>query len=53
MTLNEEQLDTVVGGATAIEYGLTAVLIAIVIIVGVTGAGTHLSTAFNQISSHL
>ena len=40
-------------GATAIEYGLIAALIAIVIITGVTAVGTHLSTTFSNISSNL
>ncbi|HET7084259.1 MAG TPA: Flp family type IVb pilin [Rhizomicrobium sp.] len=40
-------------GATAIEYGLIAALIAVVIITGVTAVGTHLSTTFNNLSSNL
>jgi pilus assembly protein Flp/PilA len=38
-------------GATAIEYGLIAALIAVVIITGVTAVGTSLSTTFNTIST--
>ena len=40
-------------GATAIEYGLIAALIAVVIITGVTAVGTSLSTTFNTLSSKL
>ncbi len=40
-------------GATAIEYGLIAALIAIVIITGVNSVGTKLSTKFTTISSNL
>jgi len=35
------------GGATAIEYGLIAALIAVVIIAGVALVGTNLSSMFN------
>ena len=38
-------------GATAIEYGLIAALIAVVIIGGVTAIGTKLSTTFNSVAS--
>ncbi len=38
-------------GATAIEYGLIAALIAVVIIVGVTYAGTELNGLFNFIGN--
>ncbi len=38
-------------GATAIEYGLIAALIAVVIIVGVTLVGTNLSTMFLKVGS--
>jgi pilus assembly protein Flp/PilA len=38
-------------GATAIEYGLLAGLIAVVIIAGVTLVGTQLSTNFTTIST--
>ena len=40
-------------GATAIEYGLIAALIAVVIITGVTAVGTKLSTTFNNLSTSL
>jgi pilus assembly protein Flp/PilA len=40
-------------GATAIEYGLIAALIAVVIITGVTSVGTKLSTTFNTLSGKL
>jgi len=40
-------------GATAIEYGLIAALIAVVIITALTAVGTALSTAFNSISTTL
>lgn len=40
-------------GATAIEYGLIAALIAVVIITAVTAVGTQLSTTFNNISGSL
>jgi pilus assembly protein Flp/PilA len=40
-------------GATAIEYGLIAALIAVVIITGVTAVGTKLSTLFISISGKI
>ncbi len=40
-------------GATAIEYGLIAGLIAVVIITAVTTLGTSLSAKFAQISGNL
>jgi pilus assembly protein Flp/PilA len=40
-------------GATAIEYGLIAALIAVVIITGVTAVGTSLATTFNTLSCKL
>mgnify|MGYP003383414727 CR=1 FL=1 len=40
-------------GATAIEYGLIAALIAVVIITGVTAVGTKLSTTFANLSTNL
>ena len=40
-------------GAAAIEYGLIAALIAVVIITGVTAVGTQLSTTFTNISGNL
>ena len=41
------------GGATAIEYGLIAALIAVVIITGVTAVGTNLSTTFGNLATTL
>lgn len=40
-------------GVTAIEYGLIAALIAVIIIVGVTAIGTQLNTMFTQVSTYL
>ena len=40
-------------GATAIEYGLIASLIAVAIIVGATALGTSLNTTFNNLSTKL
>jgi pilus assembly protein Flp/PilA len=40
-------------GVTAIEYGLIAALIAVVIIVAVTAAGTSLSGIFQYIADKL
>jgi pilus assembly protein Flp/PilA len=40
-------------GATAIEYGLIAALIAVVIIGAVTAVGTNLSNTFNNISNNV
>lgn len=40
-------------GVTAIEYGLIASLIAVVIITAVTLVGTNLSTTFNTIANKL
>jgi pilus assembly protein Flp/PilA len=40
-------------GATAIEYGLIAGLIAVVIITAVTLIGTNLTTKFNTIANAL
>ncbi|MBA2588075.1 MAG: Flp family type IVb pilin [Alphaproteobacteria bacterium] len=39
--------------ATAIEYGLIAALIALVIITGVKSVGTKLSTVFTNLSTNL
>lgn len=41
------------GGATAIEYGLIAALISVVIIAAITAVGTQLSTVFNTIQTDL
>jgi len=40
-------------GATAIEYGLIAALIAVVIIGAVTAVGTKLSSTFQSVSNAL
>ena len=40
-------------GATAIEYGLIAALISVVIIAAVTLVGTDLSDMFNEVSNAL
>jgi pilus assembly protein Flp/PilA len=40
-------------GATAIEYGLIAALIAVTIIGGVTAVGSKLSTTFDTIQTNL
>ena len=40
-------------GATAIEYGLIAALIAVVIIGAVTAVGTGLSTTFSTVSGKI
>ena len=40
-------------GATAIEYGLIAALIAVAAIVAMQGLGTQLSLTFGRISSEL
>lgn len=40
-------------GATAIEYGLIAALIAVAIITAVTSVGTNLGGTFNNVSAGL
>ncbi len=40
-------------GATAIEYGLIAALIAVVIIAGVTLIGTDVGNTFNSVANNL
>ena len=40
-------------GVTAIEYGLIAALVAVVIITTVTAVGTKLNTTFNSVSTAL
>jgi pilus assembly protein Flp/PilA len=40
-------------GATAIEYGLIAALIAVVIITVLTSVGQNLSTVFNSVATGL
>jgi pilus assembly protein Flp/PilA len=41
------------GGATAIEYGLIAALISVVIITAITAVGTQLTATFNSVSTAL
>jgi len=40
-------------GATAIEYGLIAALIALAAISTITNVGSHLSTTFNTVATKL
>jgi pilus assembly protein Flp/PilA len=40
-------------GATAIEYGLIATLIAVAMIVGATALGTQLNSVFNGLSTKM
>jgi pilus assembly protein Flp/PilA len=40
-------------GATAIEYGLIAALISVVIIAAITLVGSNLSSVFNKIATDL
>ncbi len=40
-------------GATAIEYGLIAALIAVAIIGAITAVGTSLSSTFSEVASSL
>lgn len=40
-------------GATAIEYGLIAALVAVAIIAAISLLGTQLSNTFNKVSSNL
>ena len=40
-------------GATAIEYGLIAALIAVAAITAIQGLGTSLSTTFNNVSTSM
>jgi pilus assembly protein Flp/PilA len=40
-------------GVTAMEHGLIASLVAVVIIVGVTAVGTNLNTLFGTIATNL
>jgi pilus assembly protein Flp/PilA len=41
------------GGATAIEYGLIAALISVVIISAIRGVGTKLNATFTSVSNGL
>ena len=40
-------------GATAIEYGLIAALVAVVIIAGASGLGKNVGATFNKIASNV
>ncbi len=40
-------------GATAIEYGLIAALIAVVVITALTAVGTNLNTKFTSVATSL
>ena len=40
-------------GATAIEYGLIAALVAVVIITALTAMGTEMKAAFNRVATAL
>jgi pilus assembly protein Flp/PilA len=40
-------------GVTAIEYGLIAALVAVVIISAITTLGTNLKTTFNSVATNL
>ncbi len=40
-------------GATAIEYGLIAALVAVVIITGLTSLGTNLNSKFTSIAANV
>lgn len=40
-------------GVTAVEYGLIAALVAVVIIAAITLLGTNLSTMFNYTATHV
>ena len=40
-------------GATAIEYGLIAALVAVVIITGLTSLGTNLNAKFTNIAANV
>ena len=40
-------------GATAIEYGLIAALIAVAMITALSSLGNNLSTTFNKVSTNL
>ena len=41
------------GGATAIEYGLIAALVAVVLIVGLTSLGTNLNGTFTNVAGNV
>ena len=40
-------------GATAIEYGLIAALVAVVIIAGATSLGKNVGTTFNKVAGNI
>jgi len=40
-------------GATAIEYGLIAALVAVVLVTALTAVGTNLTTLFNTVATDL
>ncbi len=41
------------GGATAIEYGLIAALVAVVIIVGLTSLGSNINGTFSTVANNV
>ena len=47
------KLQNNVQGATAIEYGLIAALVAVVLILGLTFLGTELNATFNAVGNEL
>lgn len=53
MTTNVRAFISDENGATAIEYGLIASLIAVFIISALAAIGTNLATLFGEVSSHL
>lgn len=53
LSLRLESLKQDRSAVTAIEYGLIAALIAVVIIVAITAVGSNLSTTFTNVSTDL
>jgi pilus assembly protein Flp/PilA len=53
MKLSIKRLAADESGATAVEYSLIALLIAIAMILSITKIGTQLQTHFNEVSSNL
>jgi len=53
MFINLKRLAKNEDGATAIEYGLIAALIAVAIIAGATSVGGSLATTFNNVANSL
>jgi pilus assembly protein Flp/PilA len=47
------QLKTDCRGVTAIEYGMIAALVALVVVVGATALGTSLNTEFTNVSGKI